>query len=180
MQGWMPLLILIAIVAAGVVAWLYIQKQRSLKLRSRFGPEYDRAVRTTGSRRRAETDLEKRARRVEHFQIKPLPPSERDRYIDAWRMDQARFVDDPQASVLEADRLVTEVMRARGYPMADFDRRAEDLSVDHPRVVDNYRNACAIAEKARRGDADTEELRRAMKYYRSLFDELLETEEVTR
>jgi hypothetical protein len=180
MEGWIPLLILIGILAAGTIAWLYIQRQRSQKLRRRFGPEYDRTVETTGSRRQAETDLEKRAKRVEHFQIKPLPPSERDRYIEAWRMEQARFVDDPRASVLEADRLVTEVMRARGYPIADFERRAEDLSVDHPRVVDNYRHACVIAQKADLGAADTEQLRRAMMHYRSLFDELLETEEVTR
>lgn len=179
MPTWAVILIVVVIAAVAILAWYYLQR-RSHMLRSRFGPEYQRAVEEHGSRFKAETELEKRARRVERFHIRSLPPSDRERFIEDWRADQAHFVDEPHAAVLEADRLVTELMRARGYPISDFDRRAEDLSVDHPSVVQNYRSACEIAQKAKRNTADTEDLRKAMVYYRALFDDLLETHEVRR
>jgi hypothetical protein len=180
MPTWVGVLILLVIVGAAVAAWAYSKSIRSRRLRSQFGPEYQRAVQEHGSRTRAESALEQRAKRVEHFDIHPLPPSERDRFAKEWNREQSRFVDEPQAAVQEADRLVTQVMKERGYPMSDFDRRAEDLSVDHPRVVENYRAACLIARRARGGQADTEELRQAMVHYRALFDELLEPEPARR
>ena len=105
-------------------------------------------------------------------------PAERDRSIESWRAVQARFVDDPGQAIADADRLVTEVMRVRGYPVTDFEQRAADVSVDHPRVVENYRAAFAIARRSEGGEASTEELRQALVYYRALFEELLDIERV--
>ena len=119
--------------------------------------------------------LEHRAERTENYHIRSLSKEEQQRFTDEWRHTQARFVDDPPLAIREADHLVCEVMRMRGYPMADFDRRAEDLSVDHPDVIRTYRNAHEIAVTEQEGRATTEDLRRAMVYYRELFDELLET-----
>lgn len=162
------------IVIAAVVLWAFLQKRRTTTLRNRFGPEYDRTVRETGNTTRAEKELENRAERTEKYRIHSLPPEEQHQLGDQWRLTQARFVDDPALAVREADTLVIEVMRRRGYPMADFDRRAEDLSVDHPVVVRNYRAAHDIALADKEGKASTEDLRQAMVYYRELFDELLE------
>jgi hypothetical protein len=173
-------LAVVAILVAGVALYLAVENRRSLRLRSRFGPEYDRTLQLEGDQRRAERDLERRERRVERLHIEPLTRGERERFLAAWRADQARFVDDPAGAVAEADRLVQEVMRARRYPVVDFDQRAEDISVAHPHVVRNYRAAHQIALQHRSGEATTEDLRRALVYYRGLFDELLETEEVTR
>ena len=174
------ILIVGAIILAAAVIWLLLDRRKSTHLKSRFGPEYQRTVQESGDRRRAERDLESREKRVERLNIHPLEPSDRDRFLAAWRNDQARFVDDPAAAVAEADRLVTDVMSARGYPMADFDQRAADISVDHPHVLENYRAAHEIARQHERGRASTEELRKAMVYYRALFEELLEAQEVTR
>ena len=115
-----------------------------------------------------------------HRRLRPLDPPDREHFLEAWRADQVRFVDDPKGAVLEADRLVTEVMRARGYPVAAFEQRVDDVSVDHPRVVENYRAACEITRRHKRGEATTEDLRKALVYYRDLFDDLLETHEVRR
>jgi hypothetical protein len=157
-----------------------VDRRRSMQLRSRFGPEYERTVQEVGDRRRAEHDLERRANRVERLHIHPLSMAEHDRYVAAWKADQARFVDDPAGAVTEADRLVQDVMKARGYPVADFDQRVEDISVDHPHLVQNYRAARELAARHRRGEATTEDLRRALVFYRGLFDELLEVQEVHR
>ena len=162
----------------GVV--LAVSRRRSDHLKSRFGPEYERTLRESGDRRRAEHELERREKRVERLHIHPLSPRHRDQFVAAWRNDQARFVDDPSGAVTEADRLVQEVMKYRGYPVSDFDRRVEDISVDHPHLVENYRAARDLAERNRRGEANTEELRKALVYYRALFEELLEAQEVTR
>jgi len=162
------------------VAWLLLDRRRSLRLRSRFGPEYERTVRESGDRRRAENELERREKRVERLHVHPLSMRDRDRFVAEWRADQARFVDDPAGAVTEADRLVQEVMKLRGYPVADFDQRVEDISVDHPHLVENYRAARDLAERHRRGQASTEDLRKALVYYRGLFDELLEVQEVSR
>lgn len=180
MPGWELGLIVAVIVLLAAVAWLLLDRRRSLRLRSRFGPEYERTVRETGDRRRAETELERREHRVERLHIQPLSLNDRDRYLAAWRADQARFVDDPAGAVTEADRLVQDVMKTRGYPVADFDQRVEDISVDHPHLVQNYRAARELAARHRRGEATTEDLRRALVYYRGLFDELLEVQEVSR
>jgi hypothetical protein len=180
MPGWELGLIIAVIVLAGIVAWLFLDRRKSARLQSRFGPEYDRTLHEHGSRRLAERELERREHRVEKLHVHPLSMAERDRYVAAWRIDQARFVDDPAGAVTEADRLVQEVMKARGYPVADFDQRVEDISVDHPHLVQNYRAARDIAARHNRGEASTEDLRRALVFYRGLFDELLEVQEVHR
>lgn len=169
------ILIVVIVIAAAVVVWAFLHKRRRATLRSRFGPEYDRAVHSYGDRTRAEKELEQRARRIEKYHIRSLTPEEQQRFGEDWRRAQARFVDDPALAIREADNLVSEVMRTRGYPMSDFERRAEDLSVDHPQVVRNYRGAHAIALAHKDGKASTEDLRQAMVLYRDLFDELLET-----
>ena len=161
--------------AVAAAAWFFLQKRRSKQLREGFGPEYDHAVREHGDRRRAESDLQERQKRVERLHIRDLSPEERARFADAWRSTQARFVDDPPATIAEADRLVGEVMETRGYPVGDFEQRSADISVDHPHVVTNYRAAHAIAGAQERGEASTEDLRQAMVHYRALFEELLES-----
>jgi hypothetical protein len=177
MESWAWLaLIALALVVGMLAAWLVLQRRRSAYLRERFGPEYERAVQQIGDRRRAETELEQREKRVEQLQIRPLPLSEAQRFADAWRQVQARFVDDPSGAVADADRLVAEVMQARGYPVGDFEQRAADISVDHPDVVEHYRVAHRIALANERGQATTEDLRQAMVHYRALFGHLLETE----
>ena len=163
---------LIAIVA--IVAFLLGRKRRSLMLRQRFGPEYDRVVKKEGDVRRGEEVLAFRAERREKLEIRPLSSSSRADFASRWASVQSLFVDDPKDAVSRADELVNQVMLARGYPMGDFDQRAADISVDHPIVVDNYRKAHDVALQHSRGEASTEDLRRAMVHYRSLFDQLLE------
>lgn len=167
---------LIAIIAAVVVVVgvMLFLTQRRARLKKQFGPEYDRAVRDTGNPRRAESVLEARARRVRRYEIRQLPREERARFMEAWRQLQTRFIDDPGRSVADADRLVTELMTARGYPMGEFDRHVEDLSVNYPLVVDHYRDAHAIALRQEGPGASTEDLRRAVVHYRALFDDLLD------
>jgi len=167
--------ILVVVIAGAAVLWLLMQRRRSAALRDWFGPEYDRTLRRTGSARLAEADLAQRTARVEKLDIHPLSPADGTRFSQAWFDLQRRFVDAPENSLAEADRLVRDVMLARGYPMADFDRRAEDISVNYPHVVRNFRAARAIADRSRDHYATTEELRQALVYYRNLFDELLET-----
>jgi hypothetical protein len=168
--------LVVAVIA--VIAWAHAQRKRrqSAALRQQFGPEYDRAVNELGNRK-AEAELEARQKRVARLTIVPLTAGEASRFREAWHALQARFVDDPRAAVVEADRLLYELMAKRGYPMGDFEARAADISVDHPGVVSNYRAARAIALADERGQADTELLRRAVVHYRALFDELLEVRE---
>ena len=176
-QTW---IILAAVVVLGLVAlgaWLFYQKKQSHKLQERFGPEYGRTVDELGSRTKGESELKAREKRVERLDILPLAPSEAARFTEAWQVLQSRFVDNPKGVVVQAEQLVRELMEKRGYPMGDFERRAGDISVDHPDVVANYRSAQAIAVRDRQGSADTEELRKAVVHYRALFDELLEVRE---
>lgn len=163
--------VLIALLLAAIV-WLVVQKQRSTKLKQHFGPEYDRAVSELG-KSKAEAELLKREKRVAGLSIVPLTAVDAARFSHAWSALQGRFVDNPKGVVVEADTLVRELMQKRGYPMGDFEVRAADISVDHPVVVKNYRAAQAIAVRDARGEADTEELRKAVVHYRTLFDELL-------
>ena len=167
------IVVVVAILAIGALV-LVFRKRRSQNLKERFGPEYDRAVQTRGNAAKAELELLNREKRVHRFSIKPLLPETRTRYVEAWSSVQRRFVDDPALAVTEADALVNRVMDERGYPMAEFDQRAADISVNHPRVVEDYRLARTIAQRHARGAAGTEDLRQAMVYYRSLFDELLD------
>jgi hypothetical protein len=165
-------IVLIAAVAA-IIAWA-VMRQRTQRLRQRFGPEYTRTVNELGGRTKAESELAKREERVARLHITPLTPADAARFSQEWRALQSRFIDNPKGAVAEADRLVRELMVKRGYPMGDFERRSADISVDHPGVVTNYRAAQAIAVRDARGEADTEELRKAVVHYRTLFDELLE------
>ena len=173
---------IVVVVASVIVAVLiiiglvYWRRRRSAMLRERFGPEYDRVVRDKGDRRKAEGVLEWRAKKREQLRIVPLSRAVRSDFANRWTKVQSRFVDDPKGSVADADELVTELMHARGYPMADFEQQAEMISVDHPVVVQNYRAAHDIAMRHDRGQASTEDLRTAMVHYRSLFEELLEDE----
>lgn len=175
-QGTMIAVIVGVVVLAllGVLVW---QRQRSEALRARYGPEYERTVSTLGDKRRAESELLKRQERVEHLDIVPLSAQQQNAYLQQWRGVQTRFVDDPKGAVTDADRLVEDVMKTRGYPISNFDQRAADLSVHHPRVVENYRAARDIAQRHRRGEATTEDLRQAMVHYRGLFQDLLEDHE---
>ena len=176
MEAWViALIIAAAVIIVALLAWIWLQQRRRGQLRSSFGPEYDRLVDQYGDRKRAEKELSERKTRVERLAIKPLSPADRDRYADAWRATQARFVDNPDSAIEEADKLIGEVMRARGYPVGDFESRAADLSVEHGKLVTNYRSAHAIAERNRERQASTEDLRQALVHYRSLFDDLLET-----
>ena len=168
------ILLLVAIGIIAVLGWYLMRERRSKRLRSRFGPEYDHTLREYGNRPKAEEALARREKRVEKIHVHPLSRDQHERFAGEWHNVQARFVDDPPGSIAEADRLVCEVMQARGYPMSDFDRRAEDLSVDHPYVVKNYRSAHEIAMRREKGQASTEDLRQALVYYRDLFDDLLE------
>lgn len=167
---------IIVVLAIIVIAALIIaRRQKSTHLKQQFGPEYERALQQHGDASKAEAALAEREARVHKFTIRELPATERAGYADEWAAVQRRFVDDPSMAVSEADRLVNRVMNARGYPTGDFDQRANDVSVNYPTVVQNYRSARDIFVRHSSGRASTEDLRQAMVYYRSLFDELLGT-----
>ena len=168
------LIVLAVIVIAAVLFWDY-RRRRATQLKERFGPEYTRAVKQYGDESRALDALAARTRRMEKFQARPLSAEDHDRFVDRWQTVQRDFVDDPAGAIQRADTLVIELMRARGYPMAEFERRAEDVSVEHPHVVQHYRAAHDIAEQQAQGEAGTEDLRQAIIHYRALFDELLES-----
>ena len=163
------------LIAIGLIVWLVILSMRSWRLKKKFGPEYNYTLDKTGSRHSAEADLKERERRVIGLDIHLLNQHEKDRYHHEWTDIQAAFVDNPVQSVEKANRLITEVMIARGFPVADFEQRAADLSVLYPNVAPLYRQANAIAMKNRDGGVSTEELRQAMLNYHSLFDQLVET-----
>lgn len=168
------LIIIAAVVAVLIVAGIFLmQRRRTEQLQSRFGPEYDRALREAGDKRKAEAELQDREKRVEKLSIRPLDPAQRDRFAAEWQRVQAQFVDDPENSVRDADILLQEVMSTRGYPVQNFDQVAADVSVDHPTVVQHFRTAHDIARRHSRGEGNTEDLRNAMINYRALFDELV-------
>jgi hypothetical protein len=172
---------LAVILIAGITAWLFLRKRRTGRLRTQFGgAEYDRAVKEDGSRRHAEAGLKERTERVESLNIRPLASGDRARFLESWHRVQARFVDGPGGAVTEADQLLRDVMSTRGYPVADFEQQAADISVDHPLVMENYRLAHAIAVRQTQGQANTEDLRQAMIQYRTLFEELVREPEVAR
>lgn len=174
------LVILSVIVIVAVVIFLLVRNRRTGKLRSKFGAEYDRTLDQAGHPSRAEAELREREKRVARFDIHPLGGEQREAFIGYWQRVQAEFVDDPHGAVTRADALLGDVMSARGYPVADFDQRSADLSVDHPSVVQNYRAGHAIAVAHARGEADTEDLRQAMIHYRELFEELVDDRAPTR
>jgi hypothetical protein len=167
-------LVAILVIALAAAAVLLVRQRRSQQLREGFGPEYERTIAETGDRRSAESELAERRERRAKLEIRELDPDARDRYAERWRAAQRTFVDQPAAAVAEADRLVAEVMHERGYPVEeDFERRAADVSVDHPVVVENYRAAHSISTRAVRDEASTEDLRQALVHFRALFAELL-------
>jgi hypothetical protein len=172
---WIIVTGVLVIALLALAAWLVSRrKKQSERLQQRFGAEYGRTVGELGGRTKAESELKAREERVELLTITPLAPAEAARFSQAWNALQGRFVDNPTGVVVQADQLVRELMVKRGYPMGDFEHRAGDISVDHPAVVENYRAAQAIAARSERGEADTEELRKAVVHYRVLFDEMLE------
>jgi hypothetical protein len=176
MDGTTVALIAIAVAVVILVAlalWMRARR-RSRLLQNRFGSEYDRTIEGSDSRKEAEQELRERERRREELDIVPLDDRARAQYMEAWLGVQQRFVDAPAESVAEADVLVMQVMRDRGYPIDDFERRAADVSVDHPDVVEHYRSAHAVAARSRADGTDTEELRGAVVHYRALFDALLD------
>jgi hypothetical protein len=175
MAAWVWVLIVVAaMVAAAAVVWRALQTRRTRTLQDRFGPEYDRTLEGSGNKRDAEAELRARAERREQLDIRPLPAAARERYVDEWQRVQALFVDDPQGAVHDGDMLIQSVMRDRGYPVDDFEQRSADVSVDHPNVVENYRQGHRLANASARGDGTTEDLRQAMRHYRALFEELVD------
>ena len=172
--GIVVVIVIIIVVLALAFFWRSVtQRRQSERLHGAFGPEYDRTLSRRGSRDRAEAELLERKERVDALNIRPLTPADRARFADAWRATQARFVDKPVEATAAADRLITDLLRVRGYPISEFDQRAADVSVRHPDVVENYRAAHATSLASEQGQASTEDLRTAMIHYRALFDELL-------
>jgi hypothetical protein len=171
----------IGIVAATIIALLVflVFRDRSRRLKEQFGPEYSRAIAETGDRWKAEKVLEHRKQRVEKLNIRRLDTSEVERYRDTWKSIQAEFIDDPNGTLIEAHRLIESVLLAEGYPVADFEQRAADISVDHPGVVENYRGGRQVVLKHAKGHASTEDLRKAMLHYQALFNDLLDHSEFT-
>jgi hypothetical protein len=174
-QTLMIVLITVAVCAAiGVGAWIVYNRMRSQRLKQHFGTEYERAVDRTQNRDLAEAELESREERVKEYNIVALSEQDRSHFQRAWDQVQTRFVDDPRGAALDGDQLIFTVMEKRGYPVNGFDQAADDLSVDYPKVVENYREARSIAERNRQGQASTEDLRQALVLYRALFHELLQ------
>lgn len=171
------LLVVVIVVLLAAVGMLAYRQRRSAQLREGFGPEYDRVVEARGDQGKAEAELRERRERRDSYDIRPLDPDAQARYASRWQQTQARFVDHPASALAEADVLVSEVMRERGYPVDDFERQADDVSVDHPEVVEHYRQAHAIQTQ---DAASTEDLRQGLVHYRALFAELLEPVEESR
>jgi len=171
--GWILVAAAVVLVIAAIVMSMR-KKQRSEQLQSQFGPEYDRTIESADSKRKAESELAARQERREQLDIRPLSSAARERYTTQWQTVQAQFVDNPTGAVASADTLIQSVMGDRGYPVDDFETRAADVSVDHPHVVENYREGHRLAEQCANGNGSTEELRQAMRHYRALFDELVE------
>lgn len=167
------IVVVLLVVAAGAVV---ATRQRSRRLREKYGPEYDRLLEERGNRREAERELTAREKRHRDLELRPLDPRARERFTESWTEVQSRFVDAPEEATAQAQRLVVIVMRERGYPTENFDQELADLSVEHASTLDHFRAAHGLSEKAASGQASTEELRQALVHYRALFEELLEGE----
>lgn len=165
--------IVIVLIVIAVAAFVANRMRLTRRLEDDFGPEYEKTVAEADSQRDAEKELRARQDRREALEIRDLDSTQREQYAKEWAEIQTRFVDEPSGAVMDADRLVTQVMDDRGYPTNDFEQRAADISVDHPRFVEDYRSAHAIAGRVKDGDADTEDLRQAVVHYRALFEDLL-------
>ena len=171
------LIALAIIILVAIALWLVMRKRRTEHLARSFGREYDRTVEELGDRDKAESELLARKKRVDELTIVPLTAVDAQQFSQQWRGLQARFVDNPRGVLADADRLVRELMQKRGYPMGDFERRAADISVNHPDVVEHYRAAHDITEREHRGQVDTEGMRQAVIHYRALFAELLQVDD---
>jgi hypothetical protein len=165
--------VLILVIMGAIMAPIFARRKRSERLHDHFGPEYDHTVQKLGDEKKALAELDERRKHVRDLNIRQLSEGERERYLADWAAIQSKFVDEPGQAVTDADGLIMEVMKLRGYPVADFDQRAADISVSYPALVSNYRAAREIAVKNEQDEATTEELRQAMIHYRSLFEELL-------
>jgi hypothetical protein len=171
--------VLIVVIMGVILGLIFAARGKSSeRLHDQFGAEYDRTVVTLGSEKKAQTELNERQEHVKALNIRPLSVTEQKRYQADWASVQAKFVDEPGEAVVDADGLIMEVMQLRNYPMSDFEQRAADVSVSYPSLASNYRAARVIAVENEKHLADTEELRQAMIYYRSLFEELLGMESV--
>jgi hypothetical protein len=170
--------VLVLAVLGGILAPIFARRRRTQNLQNQFGPEYERTVASAGSDKEAQTELDGRRKRIESYNIRPLSPGERERYLADWAAVQGKFVDEPGQATVEADHLIMEVMQLRNYPLSDFEQRAADISVQYPELVNKYRAARETAIKNEQDRAGTEDLRRALIYYRSLFNELLKAEAV--
>jgi len=175
----MMVIVVVVLVIMGVTLGLIFSRRKRVdRMQEHFGPEYDLAVQTLGNEKKAQNELDARQKHVEAPKSQPLSTVERERYLADWAAVQSKFVDEPSQAIQDADRLIIDVMQSRAYPVSDFEQRAADLSVHYPALVSNYRAAREIATKNKQGQADTEELRQAMIYYRSLFEELLGLEKI--
>jgi hypothetical protein len=168
--------VILAVTLVMVLVLSVTGRKRTERLKKHFGPEYERVVDEAGDQRVGEEELVARERKRQELDIVALSPEAKARYAEKWRAMQTAFVDGPAEAVGDADRLVTLVMRERGYPVDDFDQRAADISVDHPNVVEHYRAAHIIHLAQEKGDIGTEAQREAFVHYRALFEKLLETE----
>jgi hypothetical protein len=176
------LVAVIFLIIGGLVAMALMRVQRTRRLKERFGPEYERAVHEIGDKRQAEDELDARLAHVNTLDIRLLTAEEVSRYTLEWQKTQTEFVDEPLTALQKADRLIREVMKARGYPVEDFEQRAADISVDYPELVSDYRGMHLIAVKEKEDEVSTEEMRQAMVHGRTLFENLISqesTEETT-
>jgi hypothetical protein len=173
------IIVVVVLVVLGLILGpIFSRRQRSGRYQDKFGPDYDHTVKTMGNAKKAQTEMDERQAHFETLDIHPLSLAEREQYLAEWSVVQAKFIDEPAQATVEADHLIMAVMQARNYPVSDFEQRAADISIKYPDLVSNYRAAREIAVKNEHHKADTEELRKALVYYRSLFDELLNPEAV--
>ncbi|MEI7844388.1 MAG: hypothetical protein WCK35_01160 [Chloroflexota bacterium] len=170
------IVILVLVIVGTIVGLTFTNRKKTENLQTKFGPEYEHTVQAFGNEKKAQVELNERQKHVDSLEIHPLTNIEHERYLADWIAVQSKFVDQPGQAIVDADHLIMEVMQLRNYPISDFEQRAADVSVSYPSLVGNYRAARVIALKNMEQMADTEELRQAMIYYRSLFEELLETD----
>ena len=170
------LAVVVAFVIGGMLGMLMNRRQRTKRLQEKFGPEYERVVNETGDARQAENDLQERLDHVKALDIRRLSADEIDRFTSDWQLTQAEFVDEPLAALQKSDRLIREVMKAKGYPVEDFEQRVADISVDYPDLVADYRGLHLIALKGDDEEVSTEEMRQAMIHGRALFEKLVNKE----
>ena len=170
--------VLVVLVVGAILGPVLARRRRTQRFQNTFGTEYNRTVETAGSEQKAQTELDGRRKHIETLKIRPLSADERQHYQADWTAVQAKFVDQPGQATIEADHLIMEVMKAREYPVSNFEQRAADISVNYPALVTNYRAARETSIRNEQQHAGTEDLRLAMISYRSLFDELLNTETV--